>query len=154
MDFKSEKISNTWILAGWCIGLIFQIKTGGITQVLTFICGALLPVALLFLLFLMRMLGAGDIKLLSVLGGYMGPGGIFTCTLCSFVCGAVISLFILIYHHIFFRRLLYFFNYFNRCITKKKRISYRCPGRRRPEHIHFSAAILISILLWIGGIYS
>lgn len=153
MDLQTEKISNIWIVAGWCIGLIFRTASGGIGQSLSFAAGALLPVILLFLLFMAHMLGAGDIKLLSVLGGFMGPVQIFTCTIYSFICGAVISFLVLIYYHIFLERLQYFFNYFKRCISQKKRISYRCPGKKRPEHIHFSVAVLLGILLWIGGIY-
>lgn len=153
MDLKNEKISNMWILFGWCTGLIYQIFLKGPGRIPYFLYGSAMPVMFLFILFSARMLGAGDIKLLSVIGGLMGPFTVFKCILYSFLCGAVLSAAILIFCGGLKNRFQYFFSYFQQCFQLKKRIPYRLEGRNRPEHLHFSVAILMGVLLWIGGIY-
>ncbi len=45
----------------------------------TWICGLLVPILILGILFIFRMLGAGDIKLLSVIGSMIGPTKILNC---------------------------------------------------------------------------
>lgn len=153
MDLKDEKIPNNWILTGWTAGILFQLFLNGVIKIPYFLSGALLPIVMLFPLFTVRMLGAGDIKLLSVLGVFMGPVKIFICILYSFLCGAVLSFAFLIFCHSLFDRMQYFITYFQRFIHLKQRIPYRLPGKKRPEHLHFSVAVLMGVLLWIGGFY-
>ena len=57
----------------------------------SWICGLLVPILILGILFIFRMLGAGDIKLLSVIGSMIGPTKILNCISYSFLIGAVIS---------------------------------------------------------------
>ena len=73
MDLKKEKVSNEWILCGWAVGSFWQIWSGGIRGLAVFFLGALLPLTILFLLYYLRMLGAADLKLLSAVGGIIGP---------------------------------------------------------------------------------
>lgn len=152
LDLKSEMIPNSWIFIGWSIGFIFQLQQGA-KHISSFLLGASLPVLLLFLLFATRMLGAGDIKLFSVLGGLMGPLAVFKCILYSFLCGAILSVAILIFCGDLIIRLQYFLNYLQCYLKYKQRIPYRLNGKNRLEHLHFSVAILMGALLWIGGIY-
>jgi len=98
------------------------------------------------------MIGAGDIKLLSVLGGIMGVPDILICMIWSVIFGAVLSAAILIICGDLSRRLTYFTNYFKLYFRTGKRIPYRREGSR-PEHIHFSVPVLMGVLLWIGGFY-
>lgn len=152
LDLKSEKIPNSWILIGWFMGFIFQFQQG-LNHIPVFLSGAFIPALLLFLLFASRMLGAGDIKLFSVLGGLMGPAIVLQCILYSFLCGAILSVAILIFCGDLIIRLQYFLNYFQRCLQLKQILPYRLDGSNRMEHLHFSVAILMGSLLWIGGIY-
>ena len=79
MDLMQEKVDNGWILAAWVLGLGYQIGAGGGPGIARFLAGAALPLLLLYILFRFRMLGAGDIKLLSAVGCFMSVSAV-CCT--------------------------------------------------------------------------
>ena len=83
----AEEIANVWLAAGWAAGFWIQLSPGG-RGAAAFAAGSLLPLALLAVLFWFRMLGAGDIKLLSALGGLMGASAVLQCIFWSFLFGS------------------------------------------------------------------
>ena len=82
----------------------------------------------------------------------MGPLASFICMGLSFAFGAVISLAILILCGNLRSRLRYFTDYFIRFSVTKKLDSYMIRGSRM-EHMHFSVPVLMSVLLFVGGVY-
>ena len=70
-DHCTLRIPNKIILWSATAGIIVQIFLYGWTGVLQW-AGGLLPAFVLLPFFALRMLGAGDIKLLSTLGGMLG----------------------------------------------------------------------------------
>lgn len=74
MDLRDASVDNGWILFSFIMGLVIQVMEKGPKGGIIFLTGAAVPVILLGILFVLRMLGAGDIKLLCALGGIMGPG--------------------------------------------------------------------------------
>lgn len=152
MDLRNEKIANGAIGIFVLIGMFYQIglhKTAGIW---IYAKGALLPILLLFILFIFRMLGPGDIKLLSSLGGVIGAAAILKCILFSFIFGALISIAILIFCGNLKQRLRYLADYFTNLFETKTINSYYKPGMQM-ENFHFSVPIFMSIILYVGGIY-
>ena len=91
MDVQRTKVDNGWLLFCMLISLCTRLWEKDLGSLGNWICGLLIPVLLLGVLFLFRMLGAGDIKLLSVLGSLMGPVKILNCMFYSFLIGAVLS---------------------------------------------------------------
>lgn len=152
MDLRRERIPNAWLCLGWASGFGFQYLTAQGQGMKHFAAGSLLPVILLWGLFHFRMLGAGDIKLLSVLGGFMGIPAILSCVIWSVIFGAVLSAGVVIICGDLPQRLNYFTNYLKTYLRTGKRVPYRKEGSR-PEHIHFSVAVLMGALLWTGGFY-
>ena len=73
MDLRDASVDNGWILFSFIMGLVIQVMEKGPKGGIIFLTGAAVPVILLGILFVLRMLGAGDIKLLCALGGIMGP---------------------------------------------------------------------------------
>lgn len=71
-DLYKYKIPNGWILAGWLSGLAFRLYESGISGVLQGIFCVVVSISLLWPLFVIRGVGAGDIKLLSVISCYYG----------------------------------------------------------------------------------
>ena len=63
-DLWTGKVKNEWILLGVILGVV--LRRGG------FFPGAVLFGMAGFLLFRFRMMGAGDGKLTSLIGGYLG----------------------------------------------------------------------------------
>ena len=88
MDFLMERVVNGFIVVFFLTGFFWQMGANGIAGTLSGGLGLLLPCVLLFPLFYFRMLGAGDIKLFSGLGIFLGVTAVFKLILCSlFPCG-------------------------------------------------------------------
>ena len=152
MDLSREKIDNRWIAFGWLIGFSYQLIVHGLRGIGIFFLGAAVPILLLYLLCWFRMMGAGDIKLLSVLGGFMGPVSAAACVGVSLAFGAVFSLGMIILCGNLMSRLRYFTTYFTRLAATKQVVPYMQKGRRM-ENIHFSIPILMGVLIFVGGFY-
>ena len=152
MDLRNEKIANAAIVIFTFVGLIYQTGSYGLMGIWEYLKGAGVPLLLLFVLFVFRMLGPGDIKLLSALGGIMGVSAIFKCIIISFFFGAILALAIIISCGNLVQRLRYFAEYLNRTLQTKKITAYYKPGMPI-ENFHFSIPIFMSIILYAGGLY-
>ena len=124
LDLYCDRISNFTILMGF-VGVLFKlvleiVKNGFDLQHILFVfAGCLLPLVCLFPLFYFHMMGAGDIKLLMVAGGFIGIKVIPYCIFLSFVIGAVISLYKMIKYHLFQERFAYFSYYMKNYLKTK-----------------------------------
>lgn len=152
MDIQKSRIPNEMIAVGLGLGMAYQVITRGAIGALDFMGGAGLPLVLLGVLFYFRMLGAGDIKLLSAIGGFTGVRVILYCIFISLLAGAGISVLIMIKRGNLWKRLSYFSAYVSDYTKDKKWRPYR-RLQDRDSQFHFSVAILISVLLYIGGFY-
>ncbi len=88
-DIKSGKISNRLILIGLGISLVRKLLQEGGVGLLTGVIQISLPVIVLYLFFLIGALGAGDIKLFSLIGGFVNFKELITCIVVAFVLGAI-----------------------------------------------------------------
>lgn len=158
MDLRYMKIDNGWIVFSFLTALTARLighagyADGWIKAFIFTLEGMLLPLGLLFLLFLMRMLGAGDIKLFCVLGFLMGPERILMCIFWSFLLGAGISLAVLFSCCDIRERAVYLINYARDLYVTRKLKPYRRPGST-PENIHFTVPVFMSVILYAGGVY-
>ncbi len=71
-DLKERRIPNLLILIGIVIALIYQMFTGGYTGLLFSLQGLVIGIALIFIPFVMGGIGAGDVKLLGMIGAFKG----------------------------------------------------------------------------------
>ncbi len=71
-DLKKRKVPNVLVLIGWLFSLIFHFLQCGLEGAFKSVMTVLVILATGFLLFLIRAVGAGDIKLCSVIGGIQG----------------------------------------------------------------------------------
>ena len=88
MDFARGKIRNRWLMMGILLGVVLWIpgmKEAGFPELLG---GLLLPVLICWIPFRMRGLGAGDIKLLCVVGCLNGQSGYYLLYLYFFPAGS------------------------------------------------------------------
>ncbi len=97
LDVKSGRIPNLLVLSGLVLGLLISLMDGGIgwRQALG---GALLGMAAFMPLYLLKILGAGDVKLLAVVGSLVGYPAIFSVALLSALMGGLLSLGIALWH--------------------------------------------------------
>lgn len=150
-DLRKQKIPNIWILTGWILGSGLQMLYNGWTGVLKFFIGAGAPILWLFPLFHFRMLGPGDIKLLSVLGGLLGYCAVGRLTIISFFLGGILSLGLLINSGTMEFRFRYFANYFRMYLKDQKHRPYYKVGAQA-ENFHFTLPILLGVFLYVGGV--
>lgn len=118
-----------------------------------FALGSLLPIVALILLQRAGVLGGGDVKLLSVIGGFLGPEKGMECVIYAFLFGAVLSLIKFIRNSNIKDRICYFLKYIHTVIrTGIWTPYYKIAKDGYDSTIHFSIAILLAVLfvIWEG----
>lgn len=151
MDIHTEKISNRLIGLGLFLGYIRNLMAYGWNGSIYFLIQISLPVLVFYLLFLMRALGAGDIKLFSVIGSCIGLEGFVKVVIYSFLSGAVLSCIVLIRNQNLYSRLTYFSGYIRTALLTKSITKYDYESDGKQNIIHFSIPVLIGFLMYLGG---
>lgn len=148
-DFMYMKISNRLILMGVLFSLAFGYQLGGISQVLCTLVNVSFPVIVLYLLYLLGVLGAGDIKLFSIIGGFTNFKMLISCMLFSFGAAAVIAVGKMLYNRNFcssmVKACMFLFSRRQEGIA-----SYHKEWADRRNLMHFSLAILIGYVIATG----
>ena len=150
-DLDKGKIPNGLILLALAAGFGWQVSMYGAAGLLHFLGGMMLPVLLLGGLFYFRMMGAGDMKLWAVVGGFLGPQRAVYCMIASLFVGAVLSIFVLLKRRNLKTRLLYFCSYIQR--QQNGVWEPYLNEKDQDGRFHFAIAILGGILLCEGGVY-
>ena len=91
-DFRFRRIPNWLNLSGVVVGLglnTFLFARHGFVAALL---GASLAFALYFPLYLLRAMGAGDVKLMAAIGAVVGPQNWFLIFICTAIAGGVLAL--------------------------------------------------------------
>jgi len=110
-DMKEKRIPNIIILSGWGAALFFNFRQSGGSGIFFCIVAAAITVAVLFPLFCLHAMGAGDIKLLSVIGAVHGLSYLFRVAVVWLVLAGILSLAVLIRKHLIISRLRYLWFY-------------------------------------------
>ncbi len=146
-DYISYKINNSIILIGVVTGVAFRIGEYGMGGIAVWFLGAVIPVVILWMLFRYKMLGAGDIKLFSIIGGMYGLPVIVNTMILAFLAGGVLSAIRLFQTGGLKNRLQYLAGFISSQCKERKIISYYQMERDGSMPvIHFSIAILIGFL--------
>lgn len=95
-DLRFRKIPNCLILAGVVAGVLLNTLTNGLNGFLGSIYGLILGIVLLVLPFALGGIGAGDVKLLGVVGAVNGTALVFQTFLVMAVWGGLISFILLL----------------------------------------------------------
>lgn len=91
-DVAARRIPNRLVASGLVAALVSQSwMTGGI-GLDACLLGAATGLGLLLPLYLLRVLGAGDAKLMAVVGAFLGPGQAVGAVLLTFAAGGALSL--------------------------------------------------------------
>lgn len=125
-DMTKTIIRNRLIIVGFILGLAFRIFGEGRDGFLVYIVNISIPMILLYLLFCWHALGAGDIKLFSMIGAFISTKQLLQIMMMAFGVGAVMGSFKMIHKYI---------------------LSEATHGKL--TQIHFSPAILIAYLISI-----
>lgn len=91
-DLATYKIPNRLTYTAMVLGLIAQVCLIGRYGLLMGPAGLLLGGAIFLVLYLLRTMGAGDVKLMAAVGAFAGPNAIIAIALYSAIAGGVIAL--------------------------------------------------------------
>ena len=107
-DARDYKIPNELIILGYIGGLLLNLHSYQIMGVAIFITKAIWPILLLSLLTVVKGLGAGDVKLFSVMSTMVGAANLVTTFIYSVMSAGVIAIGLCIKNgHIVKRKLHY-----------------------------------------------
>lgn len=149
-DISTYKIPNRLILVSWFVGISWNSIQYGFYGFLYSFLGLLVPILLLFFLFIFRMLGAGDIKLLSTVGVFYG--GLFAIEVVyySLLFASVQAFFLVFRRKNIKDRIVYFLKFFRKESSKVRMRNYSQGSEASDKNyymIHFSVSILLAFLL-------
>lgn len=92
-DLKIRKIPNVLILLGTASALILQaVQPAGMQSVLMGLAGFAIGLLLLLPFYALKTLGAGDVKLVAMVGAFVGSPAVIGVTLLSMLAGGVLAL--------------------------------------------------------------
>lgn len=150
-DLWKGKIPNAIIATGLLWGFVYQFWENGPAGLLLFTGGVLLPLFIFGGFYYFRMIGAGDVKLLCAVGGFVGPSACLTCMTAAVLTGGVISVLLMVRHRNFAHRMLWFAGYIN---TYTREMKWKPYLEDAPQEVRFCFAlpVFLGVLYYIGGI--
>lgn len=152
-DLKEHRIPNGWILAGMAAYIILDaVKASGLSdmipvllQTANFFLHMFAGASALFILYLFRMIGPGDIKLTALIYGYLGFWDGSIALGYGFFLGAVLSLIKMVYYGNLRERLSYLSAYIWQIYHTKTVTAYYVPARDGDK-----AVIPLGFCLFLG----
>ena len=147
-DIKGFRIKNKVVLPTIIIGLIYGLIA---SSFLDSIYGMLIPLVL-FPLYALKMLGAGDVKALCAIGTVLGFKLSVMTMLLTFVSGGVIALGFMLFNKNFIERFRNLFNYLKMSFFMQKMDKYNYGGSEK-SYFRFSFAITAGTILAIVNNY-
>lgn len=91
-DMRSHRIPNALVLSGALAAVLLNAILPEASGILDSLAGAGVGLALLLPLYLLRAMGAGDVKLMAMVGAFLGPRDVTGAVLCTFVAGGLLAL--------------------------------------------------------------
>ena len=95
-DQREQRIPNILTLTGLILGIIWNIYTNGLLGIMFSLQGFVVGITLLFIPFALRGMGAGDVKLLGMVGAFKGALFAFHTFIAMALWGGLIAVILLI----------------------------------------------------------
>jgi prepilin peptidase CpaA len=155
-DIKTFKIKNHITLTFTAAGIVTNTINMGFEGLKASLLGWCTPVILLIILYFLKMLGAGDIKLFGAIGAIMGYKFAAYSVLFSFILGGIIGIGFLAVRRNALERIKYFFNYIKCCVLSCSLLEYSdFKSNATNDRFRFTYAIvpgtlLQMVLIWIA----
>jgi len=145
-DLKTRKILNVITYPAMLAGLVINILLMGIAPGAIFtLKGLFLGVLILWVPFAMGGLGAGDLKLLGVIGAFKGLTFTLWTGLYTAICGGIISLLIIIFDKAKRTRTINFIKRF--VVAKVHSLEFDHETEKSKYYFPYSTAIIAGLLI-------
>ena len=147
-DYYTKKIPNLIIVSGYGIAFTTMIVINGYYDFYIYLIRALWPILALFIFYFLKALGAGDIKLFSVISIFCPTEFLIRFIICSFIIGALYGLIRMIINRELSVKLINVANHVLECMNKKE-VSHYTPTSES-SYICFSICMLFGFLVNLG----
>lgn len=91
-DWKSSKIPNRYTVAGMAIGVVYHALRDGWHGMGMALAGLGAGFGLMLVLYVVRAVGAGDVKLFGAIGALAGPAFVWNGAINSILCAAIVGI--------------------------------------------------------------
>jgi len=153
-DYRRKRIPNFLIAFMAVIGVGWRFWESGANGALSYFGETVFIMCLLYPFFKIGSIGAGDVKLLGVTAGYLPISRVLMFLFISLLISAMISLFKMWKESNIRERMRYFFAYLTDVARSGSWHLYLENGREKQAvGICLSGPVLLSILLYLGGVY-
>ena len=157
MDVCFDKIYNEGICLAVMSGLSYSVWRDGTEGLMMALISMTVPVMLLYPLFMVNCLGAGDIKLLASVGCFLSVKETIICLGISFFIGAFFSFFKMLAEKNFLQRFCYLVCYFRDVAGSGEWKIYgedETDGKgRKKDKIHFALPVFLGVVIYKGGLF-
>lgn len=112
-DFHGRRIPNKLVFGGALIGITFHFflpqgaglfaPASGSLGVTNAFYGYATGLGLLMPFYIFRAMGAGDVKLMAMVGAFLGPASVFGAVLMTFLAGGILSIAVALWKGVFRR---------------------------------------------------
>jgi prepilin peptidase CpaA len=149
-DWRSRRIPNWLTVPGFVIGVMASAVLGGWSGLKDSLLGTGLAFALLLPFWLLRSLGAGDLKFAAALGAYTGPGRLIDILIGSVFVAGVMALALVIYK----RRLLETIKNIGHILASL--VTFRLPGYHvtidNPNALTIPKGVALALTVLLYGV--
>ncbi|MBQ4537285.1 MAG: prepilin peptidase [Lachnospiraceae bacterium] len=153
-DYGSYRIPNVLLLVMIPMGVIHRMVTEGIGGILSFLIAFSIMLAVLYPFFKIGGIGAGDVKLLSICGGYFSGNQVFLFLFFSLLVAAIFSIIKLLNEGSAKERFGYLGEYLYQVARTGNWYLYVEDFKEMHSGtLCFSGPVLISVLMHMGGVY-
>lgn len=102
-DIQSRRIPNWLTLCGTIIAIAYQTAPSFYLGITYSIGGFFIGLLCFLPLYMLRAMGAGDVKLMAMVGAFLGPSSIFSAILLTLIAGGILSLVAAVWNRTLFR---------------------------------------------------
>jgi len=99
-DLSNRRIPNLLLVPALSVALMLHTMTGGVDGLVIAAGGLALGLAMLLPLYLIGGMSAGDVKLLGVVGSFLGPWGAVVAGLATMMAGGVFGLTVIVWQRL------------------------------------------------------
>ena len=149
-DFRTYKIPNQMIIAGGFAGLIYRFIVNSYMGIVQWLIGTVSMIGILYLLYCISVMGAGDIKLLGIISGFLGLKRGIVVTVFTLVTAAVIAIILLIKRQNFRHRMAYLINFLQEFRLQKEIRYMDFKNKDKAACMHLTLPLLIAFLILRG----
>lgn len=152
-DVKKHKIPNGWLVTGIVAAFAIRFLDSGASGCMKAVESMMLPFLLLFPLYVLGMIGAGDVKYLCMFSTLLDWKQVIYMMFYACALGSIWSLARMIKKKSLIRRFQYLRNYAVDLMCGKGYQKYFTAEQGYEDTVAFALPIGLSFLLHLGGVY-